>query len=100
MFFVLLLCLCLSVIPTIQLSISPDLPLCVQLQVNGTENIGNMMTHQCNLAKALAARIDESSELERMAPVALNIVCFRYVYTPPAEEGEVDAAKVSAIHSW
>lgn len=66
--------------------------------MNGIENIGNMMTHQCRLAQALAKRIDDCPELERMAPVALNIVCFRYNYSPV--DGSVDAVKISAVQSW
>ena len=31
------------------------------------------------MAQALAARVDREAELQRLAPVALNIVCFRYL---------------------
>jgi glutamate/tyrosine decarboxylase-like PLP-dependent enzyme len=36
------------------------------------------MLGTCRLAQRLAARIDAEPELERLAPVPLNIVCFRY----------------------
>ena len=48
------------------------------LQVYGTEKLGRMMDHTCALAEYLATRITESHELELLAPVALNIVAFRY----------------------
>jgi aromatic-L-amino-acid/L-tryptophan decarboxylase len=47
-------------------------------QVYGADRLGQMMERTCELAEYLAARVDESSELELLAPVALNIVCFRY----------------------
>ena len=48
------------------------------LQVFGTDRLAKMMDHTCYLAQYLAARIEESPELELLAPVELNIVCFRY----------------------
>jgi glutamate/tyrosine decarboxylase-like PLP-dependent enzyme len=48
------------------------------LQVYGAEHLGRMMDRTCELASYLASRIAESRELELLAPVTLNIVCFRY----------------------
>jgi aromatic-L-amino-acid decarboxylase len=48
------------------------------LQTYGVEALGASMAANCALAQALAARVDAEPELERLAPVALNIVCFRY----------------------
>lgn len=48
------------------------------LQVYGADRIGAVVQQTCDLAQALAARVDAEPALERMAPVALNIVCFRY----------------------
>ena len=48
------------------------------LRVYGTRRLGRSMLRTCELAGRLAARIDREPELERLAPVALNIVCFRY----------------------
>ncbi len=48
------------------------------LRVYGTARLGEMMLGTCRLAQALADRIDREEELERLAPVELNIVCFRY----------------------
>lgn len=48
------------------------------LKVHGTEALGAMISRSCALARTLAARIEQSPELELLAPVSLNIVCFRY----------------------
>ena len=48
------------------------------LRVHGADRIGEMMLQTCALAQRLADRIDREEELERLAPVELNIVCFRY----------------------
>ena len=48
------------------------------LSVYGADRIGAIAEQTCALAAALAARVDREPELERLAPVALNIVCFRY----------------------
>ena len=47
-------------------------------QVYGTTRLGDMMDETCALASYLASGVQESSELELLAPVELNIVCFRY----------------------
>jgi glutamate/tyrosine decarboxylase-like PLP-dependent enzyme len=48
------------------------------LRAYGTRRLGEVMLGTCRLAQRLAARIDAEPELERLAPVPLNIVCFRY----------------------
>jgi glutamate/tyrosine decarboxylase-like PLP-dependent enzyme len=45
---------------------------------HGTAGLGAAMARNCRQAAALAAAIDRTPDLERLAPVALNIVCFRY----------------------
>ncbi len=47
------------------------------LKVYGADRLGQVVEHCCAVAQALAARIDREPRLERVAPVALNIVCFR-----------------------
>lgn len=44
----------------------------------GAEGIGRAIARTCRLARELAERIDAEAELERLTPVALNIVCFRF----------------------
>ena len=48
------------------------------LKTYGAPALGETMTQTCRLARRLAERIDREPELERLAPVELNIVCFRY----------------------
>ncbi len=48
------------------------------LRVFGIDRLARMMEQTCELAEYLAFCIEESTELELLAPVNLNIVCFRY----------------------
>jgi len=48
------------------------------LKVHGTEALGSVISHTCALARYLEGRIAETPELELLAPVELNVVCFRY----------------------
>jgi len=48
------------------------------LKVFGVEALGASISRSCALARYLEGRITETPELELMAPVELNIVCFRY----------------------
>jgi aromatic-L-amino-acid/L-tryptophan decarboxylase len=48
------------------------------LKAYGTERLGAMIERTCALARYMEARIAEEPRLELLAPVQLNIVCFRY----------------------
>lgn len=48
------------------------------LKTYGTERLGNIITRTCALAGYLEARVLAEPRLELLAPVQLNIVCFRY----------------------
>jgi aromatic-L-amino-acid decarboxylase len=48
------------------------------LKTFGTERLGAIITRCCALARYLQGRIEAEPRLELMAPVNLNIVCFRY----------------------
>jgi len=48
------------------------------LKTYGLDALGAVVGRACDLARALAERIEASPELELLAPVALNIVCFAY----------------------
>ena len=48
------------------------------LKVYGTEALGAMISRTCQLARYLEIKITTARELELLAPVSLNIVCFRY----------------------
>lgn len=47
-------------------------------KVYGGERLGRMIAATCQLARYLARAVESRPELELLAPVALNIVCFRY----------------------
>ena len=63
------------------------------LSVYGADRIGAIAQQTCDLAAALAARVDQEPTLQRMAPVALNIVCFRYI----AAEGDLDRLNADIV---
>lgn len=48
------------------------------IKTYGTDRLGKVMAGSCALAQYLKQRIEADHRLELMAPVALNIVCFRY----------------------
>ena len=48
------------------------------LKVYGTKAMGASISRTCDLARYLESRIANTPELELVAPVELNIVCFRY----------------------
>ena len=48
------------------------------LKVYGTKALGSVISHTCALARYLESRIAGTPELELLAPVELNVVCFRY----------------------
>jgi glutamate/tyrosine decarboxylase-like PLP-dependent enzyme/Tfp pilus assembly protein PilF len=48
------------------------------LKAYGTEALGAVIGRTCELARSLEERIASTPELELLAPVELNIVCFRY----------------------
>ncbi len=48
------------------------------LKVYGTKALGEIISQTCRLARYLEELILGSAELELMAPVQLNIVCFRF----------------------
>lgn len=54
------------------------------LQVYGADKLGEVISHTCALARYLRQRVEATPELELLAPVALNIVCFRYRGAPVA----------------
>jgi aromatic-L-amino-acid/L-tryptophan decarboxylase len=63
------------------------------LSVYGADRIGAIAQQTCDLATALAARVDREPALERLAPVALNIVCFRFI----AADGDLDRLNADIV---
>lgn len=48
------------------------------LKVYGADALGTSIAHTCELARYLGERVEAETELELIASVELNIVCFRY----------------------
>jgi len=65
------------------------------LVVHGTDKLGAAISHSCRLAHYLAARVEACPQLELLAPVTLNIVCFRYRC---ADANRVNADIVADLH--
>ena len=57
----------------------------------GAERLGQVAEHTCALAQILADRIDSEPLLERVAPVTLNIVCFRFRPADDATQAAIAA---------
>lgn len=64
------------------------------IKVYGADRLGEMIANTCALARYLKQRIEETPMLELLAPVSLNIVCFRYV---SADADRVNADIVVAL---
>lgn len=64
------------------------------LKVYGAEKLGRVISGTCALARYMKERIEAVPALELLAPVSLNIVCFRY-RTPDADR--VNRNIVSAL---
>jgi glutamate/tyrosine decarboxylase-like PLP-dependent enzyme len=60
------------------------------LRAWGRAGYREMVERHLDLAQRLAQRVDEAPDLERLADVPLNIVCFRY-RPPDVPEEELDA---------
>jgi len=70
------------------------LKLWMVLQHLGHRGVASLVTRHIELAQRLAALVDEAVDLERMAPVELSIVAFRYV--PAALRG--DETRLDALN--
>ncbi len=65
------------------------------LKAHGSQALGESISHTCRVARHLEARIAETPELELLAPVQLNIVCYRYRAT---NADELNAELVADLH--
>lgn len=66
------------------------------LQEHGTEKIGKAIARNCEQAAHLGALVDAHPDFELLAPVTLNICCFRYV-RPGLTESELDELNENMI---
>ncbi len=70
------------------------------LMSHGADALGAVVDHGCAVAAHLAALVVAQPRLELLAPVTLNIVCFRYVPRkplPPAALDRLNAAIVADV---
>ncbi len=51
----------------------------MMLKAHGSEKFGRIIQQNVDQARYLAELVDDTVELERLAPAPLNIVCFRYI---------------------
>jgi glutamate/tyrosine decarboxylase-like PLP-dependent enzyme len=65
------------------------------IQAYGARKLGAMISRTCELAQYLKQSIEKEPALELLAPVALNIVCFRYRCDDP---DEVNRQIVADLH--
>lgn len=68
------------------------------LQVHGAERLGAAIEHTCALARYLAQQVEATPELELMAPVTLNIVCFRHRGRPHGDSDAFNGEIVADLH--
>jgi aromatic-L-amino-acid decarboxylase len=61
------------------------------MKTYGLDRFGELIAHQCAMARALGERIAATPQLELLAPVTLNIVCFRYAGLDDAASDELNA---------
>lgn len=62
----------------------------MSIKEHGIDKYARLIDQNVAQTRALAARVDAEPELERLAPVPLNIVCFRYV-VPGLDDAALDA---------
>ena len=63
------------------------------LRAYGADRLGEAVEHCCTVARALAERIGREPALELLAPVPLNIVCFRF----RAADGDLDGLNADIV---
>ena len=62
----------------------------MSLKEHGARKYGRLIQQNIDQARYLAELIDAAPELELMAPVTLNVVCFRYI-RPGLDDATLDA---------
>ncbi|HWA80046.1 MAG TPA: pyridoxal-dependent decarboxylase [Acetobacteraceae bacterium] len=67
------------------------------IKVFGAERLGAVVETSCALAARLADRVAAEPELELLAPVALNIVCFRYAGGRADAGWDLDALNTAIV---
>ena len=65
------------------------------MKTYGLDRFGELVAQQCAFARALGERIAATPPLELLAPVTLNIVCFRYA--GPGDDADNDALNARIV---
>ncbi len=68
------------------------------LVAHGTDRLGAAISATCALARVLEARVLAEPELELLAPVALNIVCFRFRAAVGEDADALNTEIVADLH--
>ena len=63
------------------------------ISVYGADRMGAVAQQCCDLAATLAGLVDQEPALQRLAPVTLNIVCFRFI----AAQGDLDRLNADLV---
>jgi glutamate/tyrosine decarboxylase-like PLP-dependent enzyme len=69
------------------------------VMAHGRERLGAAIAENCRLARRLAERVEADARLALLAPVALNIVCLRYVGPADAAGPRPDEAVLDALNA-
>ncbi len=67
------------------------------LREHGTQKFGRLIRQNINQAQLLASKIAKHQELELLAPVSLNLVCFRYRGDTSTSESELRQINQQAL---
>ena len=65
-------------------------------KVHGVDKLGRLARQNVEQARYLAELVDRSPSLELLAPVALNVVCFRYI-APGLDDEQTDALNEEVV---
>jgi glutamate/tyrosine decarboxylase-like PLP-dependent enzyme len=68
----------------------------MSIKEHGIDKYARLIDQNVAQTRALAARVDSEPELERLAPVPLNIVCFRYM-VPGLDDAALDALNTELL---
>ena len=69
------------------------------LKAFGTDQLGAMIEGTCALARYLERRLKSSPDLEVVAPVSLNIVCFSVHLDDPIKRDLLNGLLIEALHA-
>jgi aromatic-L-amino-acid/L-tryptophan decarboxylase len=69
----------------------------LSLTAHGADKLAAVIEQNVQQAQRLAARVEAHPELELMAPVPLNVVCFRYVPSARPDDEALDALNLEIV---